>query len=217
MTNGTDKTDKQAPQPIDEAFRSAALTAWFETSMERDKGLFTLSAAGIGALITLATTVGIRGADQLVLYIFTLLSFVACLLIVLWIFQANRKHLEDLMDPDKAPKSSPLLEKLDAAALILFGIAILLSCVIGIGTGIESYSANTREETKVADKISDKQLGNDSFNNASVIKKSYNGAEKLVISTPLSQQTQRPVDQQSSQQQSSSGGQSSQPADQSKK
>lgn len=50
-----------SPEEIDDQKRveyyAASVNAWFNTSLEHDKSLFTLSAGGIGLLITLLTTV----------------------------------------------------------------------------------------------------------------------------------------------------------------
>ena len=40
-------------------FYAASVAAWYESSLEHDKSLLTLSAGGIGLLITLLTTVGL--------------------------------------------------------------------------------------------------------------------------------------------------------------
>ena len=56
-------------------FYSAGLTAWYNTRLEHDKSLLTLSAGGIGLLMTLMTTVGVSSAESLVLYICALVAF----------------------------------------------------------------------------------------------------------------------------------------------
>ncbi len=61
------------------AFYTAGVTAWYNTSLEHDKSLFTLSAGGIGLLITLIRTVGVPSAETLILYIAAMISFLICL------------------------------------------------------------------------------------------------------------------------------------------
>jgi hypothetical protein len=58
---------------------AANLAAWFATRLEHDKSLLTLSAGGIGLLITLVSTVGIHSAESLILYILAFIAFVLCL------------------------------------------------------------------------------------------------------------------------------------------
>jgi len=74
MTSATPDEQK------DVAFYSAAVTAWFATALELDKSILTLAAGGVGLHVTLLTTVGVRSAEGLVLYISALASFAgACL------------------------------------------------------------------------------------------------------------------------------------------
>jgi len=61
-------------------FYSAGLTAWYTTRLEHDKGLLTLSAGGIGLLMTLMTTVGVSSAESLVLHVSALVTFLVCLI-----------------------------------------------------------------------------------------------------------------------------------------
>lgn len=67
-------------------FYAASVNAWFNTSLEHDKSLFTLSAGGIGLLLTLLTTVGLSSAESLVLYIGAILSFLSAIIAILLIF-----------------------------------------------------------------------------------------------------------------------------------
>ena len=48
-------------------FYATSVTAWYNTALERDRGLFTLSAGGIGLLLTLLTTVGLKDLALVVL------------------------------------------------------------------------------------------------------------------------------------------------------
>ena len=56
-------------------FYATSVTAWYNTALERDRGLFTLSAGGIGLLLTLLTTVGLKDLVLVVLYVCTILAF----------------------------------------------------------------------------------------------------------------------------------------------
>ena len=61
------ETDKNVQKEI--ALYSAVVQAWAGTRMEKDRSILNLSAAGIGLLVTLLTTVGVTARCQLVLYI----------------------------------------------------------------------------------------------------------------------------------------------------
>lgn len=47
-------------QQKDVAYYSALVSAWIQTKMERDKTLASLSAGGIGLLVTILSTVGVQ-------------------------------------------------------------------------------------------------------------------------------------------------------------
>ena len=45
-------------------YYASCVNAWFNTKLERDRSLLTLSAGGIGLLITLLTTVGLSSVGN---------------------------------------------------------------------------------------------------------------------------------------------------------
>jgi hypothetical protein len=71
------------------AHYAATVTAWFNTRMEHDKSLLTLSTAAIGVLIALASKITLNSLALLILYIAALLSFILSLAAVLWIYRQN--------------------------------------------------------------------------------------------------------------------------------
>lgn len=52
-------TSDEIEQQKSVEFYAAGINAWYNTSLEHDKSIFSLSAGGIGLLITLLTTVGL--------------------------------------------------------------------------------------------------------------------------------------------------------------
>lgn len=165
-------------------YYAASVNAWFNTSLEHDKSLLTLSAGGIGLLLTLLTTVGLSSAEALVLYIGAIASFVVALITTLVIFRRNRTHIEDILS-GKLTNSDPLLTKLDALALWTFGIGVLFTAIIGLSAAVHSYSTkgkNMTNETKKAETI---QAVRESYNGTANIQpskdftKSFNGAGNL--------------------------------------
>jgi predicted ferric reductase len=93
------------------AHYAASVTAWFNTRMEHDKSLLTLSTAAIGVLVTLAPKLTLTCSASLVVYAAALLSFISCLVIVLWIFKRNCQHLEKMVHNEEA--NDPILNILD--------------------------------------------------------------------------------------------------------
>lgn len=125
-------------------YYAAIVNAWFNTSLEHDKSLLTLSAGGIGLLLTLLTTVGLSSTEALVLYIGAIASFVVALVAILVVFRRNRTHIEVILS-GKSTSNDPLLTKLDTTALWAFGIGVLFTAIIGIAAAVHSYT--TKEKT----------------------------------------------------------------------
>jgi len=149
-------------------YYAASVNAWFNTSLEHDKNLLTLSAGGIGLLLTLLTTVGLSSAEALVLYIGAIISFVVALVTILIVFRRNRTHIEDIHS-GKSPSNGPLLTKLDATALWAFGIGVLFTAIIGVAAAVHSYT--TKEKT-MANETTKKT-------ESVPLRKSFNGVSKL--------------------------------------
>jgi hypothetical protein len=116
------------PDPKQVEWYAANLEAWFATRLERDKSLLTLSAGGIGLLITLVSTVGIQSLESLILFVLALLAFIACLASVLWIFQRNSSHIHDVVNNPKATNDS-VLAGLDTAAVSTFLAGVVFSAI----------------------------------------------------------------------------------------
>lgn len=120
-------------------FYSASITSWFNTRLELDKSLLTLSAGGIGLLVTVFSSAGVKSIEGFVLYALALVSFLICTLTVLWIFRANATHLEQI-NSNAQQTNQELLKKLDLIAIISFGMAVLLSSSIGITLVLRSLN-----------------------------------------------------------------------------
>jgi hypothetical protein len=141
---GSQNEDSGEPEEKN-AFYAAALEAWFLSRLEHDKSLLTLSAGGIGLLITLVSTVGINSTESLILFILALLAFVFCLAAVLWIFKRNSTHIEDAVKRGVA--KDEWLTVLDNAAILSFLAGVVFSGIIGISSAVSSLKS---KETTMA-------------------------------------------------------------------
>ncbi|KGS74745.1 hypothetical protein X976_1921 [Burkholderia pseudomallei MSHR7500] len=130
------------PQQLDNdreiAFYAAALNAFYTTSLEYDKSLFTLSAGGVGLLVTLLTTVGITSAWELAGYLTGISCFVVSLSLLLVIFKKNKDHIVRVVSrtDDIHDKT---LKRLDVAAQWAFGLGAMCTAIVGILAAIYSY------------------------------------------------------------------------------
>ena len=167
----------------DTEFYGATVNAWYTTRMERDRSLLTLSAGGIGLLVTLLSTVGIHSSEALVLYIVALVAFTTCLGAVLWIFQRNADHLEDVVK-DRAHSDS-LLRTLDSVAVWSFLLAVVLSSIVGVGAAIHSREVGETDMAEHKGKGTGRVIGLDeSYDGAANMRpveiiKSFDGAANM--------------------------------------
>lgn len=163
-------------------FYGAGVAAWFNTALEHDKSILTLSAAGIGLLVTLLTTAGLSSAEALLLYVGAILSFLLSIVCVLLIFNRNKTHIEQIITGANSAADS-FLTKLDHAALVSFGAGVIFSVLIGVSAGIDSYTKGKQvmTEKKITENL---QISNESFNNLAKLQqtdlsKSFNNVARL--------------------------------------
>ena len=175
------------------AHYAATVTAWYNTKMEHDKSLLTLSTAAVGVLITLVTKFPVSSYAAMNLFIVALSSFVLCLVAVLWIYKRNCTHLENLIQHNE--RNDPLLAVLDWASLATFLLGIILTSAFGILMAVESF-----KETNVAG--NDKKgptVFNDSLNRAistrpiDQLSKSFNQAANMKPPTSNAQPPSAPA------------------------
>jgi hypothetical protein len=170
---------------------SAAQNAWYNTQIEYDKSLLTLSTAGLGFVIALLNTAGVTSAESLILNLLAIISFLISMGSVLFIFKKNGTYLHERLMPKaqvtEPPTHSCLLGLLDNLATISFALGIVFSTILAISVALNSYSQH--KEKIVADKNqqSENTTLRESFNQAPLEKKSFNQA-------PIVQPVQKPVE-----------------------
>lgn len=177
-------TPEELKDQKDVEYYASCVDAWFGTAMEHDKSILTLSAGGIGLLITLLTTVGVSSAEALVLYIGAILSFLTALVAVLEVFRRNRVHIEQVIS-NRTVEKDPVLTKADAVVFWSFALGVLFTAVIGIGGAARSYVSQEKKVTNDSTKTSQPAQLKESVNGVSNLQpgtdftKSFNGAAAL--------------------------------------
>lgn len=131
------------------------LSTWIETRMEQDKMVITLSAAAIGLLVTIITTVGIKGFWQ---YFFAVASFAGFIIATcgcVHIFQVNAKHLEENLRCQSTEDTSKLLKKLDRLTIVCFYAGIVCAVLMAISASFQKTGgvAMTEKNQEVPKKI----------------------------------------------------------------
>jgi hypothetical protein len=181
-------------------FYSQGVAAWFNSALEHDKSLLTLSVAGVGVLVSMMQA-AIDSVCSLLLYAGAILAFMVCLVSVLMIFKRNKKHILDVFNGQAT--DDPLLGFLDSSASFSFFIAMLLSALLGISSAITIYSdkgkkmanensKNASQPTVVYDSVNGLAKlnpANESFNQMVNLQRSFVGMAQLQ-GQPQSQSTQ---------------------------
>jgi hypothetical protein len=116
------------------AFYSVMLQSWLDTRMEKDRTLVTLSAAGIGLLITILTTAGVKYYWELSLYLGAAAGFGFSIWTNLKIFEINARHIEKVIRGTES--SSPTLEHHDKLALRGFMPGTAFFIALGVSASI---------------------------------------------------------------------------------
>jgi len=176
--------DEESYKDKDVAFYSATLTAWYTTKFEKDKHLLSLSTAGIGLLVTLATTVGVTQVCTAAMYVLAVISFLVCILSVLIIFGRNANHLQHLVSGTEDRDS--ILSLLDKLASSSFVFGIIFTLLVGLFSSIDKIKI----QEAVMAKDSEKMVNT----STTTIERSVDGASAMRPSKPPS----KPASDQSS-------------------
>lgn len=137
----------------------------FNAGLETDRQLLTLSAGGLGLLITLLTTKGASSFVILWIYGITAAFFIASIFSLLMILDRNKEYINDLST--RGPHTCKLLEFLDKTARYCFRIAALLALILALTIATQNQSS---EHKKVSDSGKEKTsvFTYDSANNCSM-------------------------------------------------
>ena len=166
------------------AHYSIMLQAWIETRMARDKSLVTLSAGGVGVLVTLLTTVGVSRPWQIYLYLTSFAGFLITIGTALMIYQMNSELIENDF---KGESSEHLkLKTFDRITISAFITGAVFAALIAI------TSALTQSNKKGTDAMSNNET-------MEPMKRSLDGLSNLKPQHPAEQppaETQQPPQQQ---------------------
>ena len=170
-------------QTKDDLFYAAVVSGWLTTKLERDKGILTLAAGGIGLVVTLMTTVGPASCSMLWLYGLSVACFLASLITVVVVFDRNGDHLAAVANGKN--EEEPKLILLDAISFWAFIAGACFLALLGLITGIN----------KLDKQMEDVMATNSQNSTTSQIEnKSVNGVAALRPQTPSgSQQGQQPT------------------------
>lgn len=145
---------KEDPDDLSEAeaqWRSTMLDAWYQTRMEKDRTLLTLSAGGVAVLVTLLTTVGVAWWWTGILYAVAVIAFIVAIHAAICIFHYNADHIMEAAEDAAKAHESPLrtkLQRLDKRLERAFWIGVAFSIAVGVASATHSFHM----ERSMADK-----------------------------------------------------------------
>lgn len=149
---------------------SVLLQAWIQTKMERDKTLVTLSAAGIGLLVTILTTTGVLKEWEILLYLGAFIGFLVTIWTSIKIYELNSQHIENELKQDSAKLIE--LEKYDRRSIRFFIFGAICACIIGIVAASNQFFIIKEDEMTKTKETAVRPKGD-------FVEKSLNGLEGL--------------------------------------
>lgn len=143
QASGDAATDKGLQDQKYIAYYSSVINAWLGTNLELDKNLLTLSAGGVGILLSIITAFGVKSPLMLTLFIGGLFCFTTCIICILIIFNKNADYLTSIIEHDHKKETALLeiLKILDKFSRYSFSIGLIIACAIGIITAYTSLNA----------------------------------------------------------------------------
>lgn len=158
-------------------YYSQAYASFYNTTLEKDKSILTLSVAGLGFLITFANLNVKLGCVAYAAFILAALAYLYSIYNIITIFGENAKYIIEITtDSGKEGEIETQLKKYDKRAINSFYIGIILSLALGV---ITSFQSQLKEENIVAEENTD-------FKNLKVIGESYGGVSMLKPIKPTS-------------------------------
>lgn len=134
-------------------YRNLLRQSWVTSSFEKDKSILTVSSAGIGLLITLASAFPIKDKITLFVFMAATLAFMIAVCAAIWIFSENRKVVLEQLHPEKSVRC--IAKTLDRLLIYSFLTGLILSTFLAILVAVDSYvDFNIQEEIK---KMSEKE------------------------------------------------------------
>ncbi|WP_286235597.1 hypothetical protein [Thalassotalea sediminis] len=161
-------------------FKSQSYSSFYNTTMEKDKSILTLSVAGIGFLITLLKLSDSLGYYDMAFFSIATVGFLISIFCIVTLFGKNADFIVDLAQEKDVTIKQHVLKQLDTWAIRTFYIAIIMSVCLGVSTSSTLFFKGDKEMTKETDisKTIETQgtPANESFTQAVDLTKSYQQA-----------------------------------------
>jgi hypothetical protein len=171
-------SEKEVEQLTGVEFQSQSYASFYNTTMEKDKSILTLSVAGIGFLLTLLQFSKSLMYYELVFFLIAAVSYLTSIYSVISIFGKNSAFIVELVNKRDISVKQYQLDILDKTAIRSFYLAIVMTVIFGALTSQNLFKIG---ENGMSD---NKQQTNtvvltDSCLQASELHKSFQGASAL--------------------------------------
>lgn len=184
-------SDKEVEQLSGIEFQSQSYASFYNTTLEKDKSILTLSVAGIGFLLTLLQFTKSISYYELAFFLIAAISYLVAIYCIISIFGKNSTFIIELVNKRDVSVKQYQLELLDKTAIRSFYLAIVMTVLLGASS---SQSMFTIGEVAMSDnKQQTKELSISSCLQASELHKSFQGASALQGTTQQQASAQSPA------------------------
>ncbi|MUK39796.1 hypothetical protein GNP82_19885 [Aliivibrio fischeri] len=183
-------SSKEVEQLSGIEFQSQSYASFYNTTMEKDKSILTLSVAGIGFLVTLLKLTDKISYYELMFFILASLSFLISIYCIITIFGNNSDFIIDLVHKRDVTLKQYKLDTLDKMAIRSFYLGIIMSLLLGASTSITLVSKGDNTMTNNKQTEIKRDLAINSCNRATDLHESFQGAASLQGTSSNQTQTQ---------------------------
>jgi hypothetical protein len=126
-------------------FYSQAWAAWFNSNLELDKSILSISVAGIGFLVTMMENL-IHSTWTLIFFSAASFMFLTAACSVLLIFRMNGDHIVNILKGKKNNGAS--LKALDLVVRVAFALAIVFSAALGMNSAVNYHDGGMQKHDR---------------------------------------------------------------------
>ena len=127
------------------------LAAWFNTKLEKDKSIITISSAAVGLLVTIITAKGVQSLCQVTFYLFSFIGFLTAIITSIQTLDQNAEQVR--RDITNEGNINTQLRRNDIIVSMAFYAGIIFTTLVGISYGVNQYIKETGEKAVVDNKI----------------------------------------------------------------
>lgn len=137
---GTDDAAPDSKEPsvsetaTEVAYSGALFQAYFATGLEQTKSVLLLASAGVGLSMMLLFGGNAKGLESWVpvWLLLSTVSFGASALLCIWVFQANGKLVQRLVDEEDEAAEDALVGRIHLASLLVFSAGMCFLVFSGV-------------------------------------------------------------------------------------